>query len=75
MIIAKCLNNVNPWGGNKYPLEIGKNYEVEDIDMGQSYTTIKLAGIKEPINSVCLEFFIDGAPINIYSDKRFNPYL
>ncbi len=72
MIYAKCIKTVNPWGGNKYPLKKGKMYKVKHINMGQSYTYVELVGIKELINSVCLQFFED---IDIYSDKRFNPYL
>ena len=72
MIYARCIKTTNPWGGNKYPLEKGKMYKVKNINMGQSYTDVELVGIKEPINSVCLQFFED---IDIYSDKRFNPYL
>ena len=75
MIYAKCIETTNPWGGNKYPLKKGKMYEVECINMGQSYTDVKLVGIKNPINSVCLEFYENSKEINIYSDKRFNPYL
>lgn len=75
MIYAKCLKDRNPWGGHKYPLEIGKMYKVNRIDMSQSYTNVYLIGIKEPINSVCLSFFEDDKPINIYNDKRFNPYM
>lgn len=72
MIYARCIKTINPWGKNKYPLERGKMYKVKHINMGQSYTDVELVGIKEHINSVCLQFFED---IDIYFDKRFNPYL
>lgn len=53
----------------------GKDYDVESINMGQSMTYIFLAGLDGAFNSVQFDFYEDGLPINIYSDKRFNPYL
>lgn len=75
MIEAKCINDVDPWGNKKLPIIKGHMYKVEHIDMGQSYTSVSLDGIKGTINSVCLRFYENGKPINIYNDKRFNPYL
>lgn len=56
-------------------LEKGKDYEVREIFMGQSRTSIFLEGLEGPFNSVQFEFFEDGKPLNIFRDSRFNPYL
>jgi hypothetical protein len=55
-------------------------YEVDLIDMGSSSTDILLKGFndrdsKSWFNSVCFEFYEDDKEIDIYSDKRFNPYM
>lgn len=75
MITAKCISNRNPYSDKEYPLEEGQSYEVKSIDMGQSYTWISLNGFREPFNSVCFKFFENGKPLNIYKDRRFNPYM
>ena len=60
-------------------LKIGELYEVSYISMGQSYTSIYLEkpkeGTKNPFNSVIFEFYEHGEELDIYSDRRFNPYL
>ena len=53
----------------------GTDYEVERVSMGQSNTTICLAGYSGVFNSVHFDFFEDGAPLDIYRDPRFNPYI
>ena len=80
MIYAKCIENEAPVSKRKYPLEIGKMYEVDSIDMGSYNTDILLKGFngrdsKSWFNSVCFEFYENGKEIDIYSDKRFNLYL
>ena len=80
MIYAKCIKNEGPVSKRKYPLEISKMYEIDTIDMGSCNTDILLKGFnsKDPkswFNSVCFEFYENGKEIDIYSDKRFNPYL
>jgi hypothetical protein len=51
-------------------------YEVENIDMGQSYTNIKLKNIKIHFNSVQFKFYNeDKKKIDIFSMPEFNPYL
>lgn len=56
-------------------LKVGERYEVEDVDMGQSSTSIYLKDIKGSFNSVHFEFEENGKPIDIYDDPRYNPYL
>lgn len=80
MIYAKCIENEAPVSKRKYPLEIGKMYEVDTINMGGCYTDILLKGFNSKyfmnwFNSVCFEFYENGKKIDIYSDKRFNPYI
>ena len=76
MVIAKVINNIDPFSEIKYKgLIKGKEYPVKSIDMSLSFTLVELTGIFYLINSVCLKFFENGKEIDIYSDKRFNPYL
>ena len=56
-------------------LEVGREYEVENVMMGQSYTSIYLKGFPHPFNSVQFDFFEDGDPINIYCSPKYNPYM
>ena len=80
MIYAKCIENEAPVSKRKYPLEIGKKYEVDTIDMGAYHTDILLKGFnsrdsKSWFNSVCFEFYEDDKEIDIYNDKQFNPNM
>lgn len=76
MVTAKVIKNQDPLSEAKYEgLQQGHTYPVENISMGQSFTYVRLDGIHPLINSVCLEFYENGKEIDIYSDKRFNPYL
>lgn len=57
-------------------LEIGKLYEVTEINMGQSYTSIYLAEFgKMCYNSVLFEFYKNNKLYNIYNDPKYNPYI
>ena len=76
MIIAKCIDDKNPRTDEKYPIKIGESYEVELISMGQSWTFIYLKDFEQqPFNSLVFEFYEDDKPLDIYKDKRFNPYI
>lgn len=75
MITAKVIKKSQNYTWLNHDLEYGKEYEVEDIDMGQSYTSIYLKDMKNSYNSVIFEFYEDGKPLNIYRDTRFNPYI
>ena len=55
--------------------QIGDRFTVSDISMGQSSTSIRLKELAGGFNSVFFRFEEDGAPLNIYSDHRFNPYI
>lgn len=56
-------------------LEAGCEYVVTGIFMGQSYTSIDLEGYSTGFNSVQFDFYEDGELLDIYRDKRYNPYL
>lgn len=56
-------------------LQLGARYEVTDVAMGQSSTSIYLANIDGVFNSVQFDFEEDGVSIDIFSDPRYNPYL
>lgn len=75
MITVKCIKNIDPWGNRQTDLEVGKEYEVEGISMGGSYTSIYLVEKRYSYNSIMFEFYENGKPLNIYKDRRFNPYL
>ena len=56
--------------------KIGDKFEVENISMGQSYTSLTLKEFpKKSFNSSNFNFEEDGKELNIFNDKRFNPYL
>lgn len=77
MLTAKCIkeSNENSWADHKHNLKVGEEYEVDCISMGQSHTTIKLKNDSSHYNSVIFKFYENGKELDIYSDKRFNPYL
>lgn len=60
---------------NKDGLEKGARYEVEEINMGQSNTSIILKGCVLAYNSIDFTFTENGQEIDIYRDKDFNPYI
>lgn len=56
--------------------QIGDMFEVESIDMGQSYTTIYDAKDGNGYNSVYFEFYDEyGVEVDIYNDPLYNPYI
>ena len=75
MITAKVIRESQDDEWLNHDLEYGKMYEVEDIDMGQSYTSVYLKDMRNPYNSVIFEFYEDDELLDIYKDARFNPYL
>ena len=75
MIIAKVIRESQDDTWFNHDLEYGKTYEVEDIDMGQSFTSIYLKDMRNAYNSVIFEFYEDGKSLDIYSDTRFNSYI
>lgn len=57
------------------PYRVGAVFEVENISMGQSSSTVKLKDTGW-FNSIHFEYYTDdGVPVNIYRDPRFNPYI
>lgn len=56
-------------------LEIGTEYDVEDIMMGQSNTSVGLVGIKGAYNSISFKFMHDGREIDIFRSPLINPYM
>lgn len=59
----------------KAGLVLGAFYDVTNIIMGQSNTAIYLAGYEQPFNSVHFEFFENNKQVDIFKDRRFNPYI
>ena len=56
-------------------MEIGTEYDVEDIMMGQSNTSVGLVGIKGAYNSISFKFMHDGREIDIFRSPLINPYM
>lgn len=77
--ICVCVDNGWPFDQEilkKNNIKIGDKFEVEDVSMGQSNTSITLKGFKNVFNSVHFRFEDEsGSEINIYCDHRYNPYL
>lgn len=62
----------------KHDLKLGEKYKVMQIEMGSSYTSIKLINDKGEVksyNSVYLEFYYKDRKINIYNSSLFNSYM
>ena len=59
---------------DKLNAEIGDEYEVVEISIGQSSSKVQLqnGGF---YNTVYFEFYEDGVKFDIFKDKRFNCYL
>ena len=80
MVTAKFTNPENGFPhdeekAKKAGLIAGNEYPVSDISIGQSYTSVHLENFQGAFNSVQFEFYEDGKPLNIFRDRRFNPYL
>ena len=58
----------------KMGLKVGEKYEVEDLSMGGSHTSIFLKDIQGVFNSVQFDFEEDGESIDIYDSPKYNPY-
>lgn len=56
-------------------LENGKEYEVDEIMMGQSSTSVTVVGIKGSFNSISFKFTHDGREIDISRSALINPYM
>ena len=56
-------------------LEIGTEYDVEDIIMGQSNTSVELVGTKGTYNSISFKFMPNGREIDIFRSPLINPYM
>lgn len=52
-----------------------KSYEVTDIEIGQSFTYIKLQGFDGVFNSVMFNFYDENGKSFDIIDSKYNPYL
>ena len=78
MITAKLMHPDAGYDADKEKvkkLQPNTHYTVSSIHMGQSNTNVYLVDVSGVFNSVNFEFYEDEKLIDIYSDKRFNPYL
>ena len=75
MVTALCVKNKDPRNNEDFDLIVGKEYEVERIMISQTSTSIILKQTDGIYNSVCFEFFENNLPLDIYKDRRFNPYI
>ena len=79
MIIAKVVSltggyRLDKEHFDKLNAEIGDEYEVGAISIGQSNSTVQLRNGCF-YNTVYFEFYEDGVKFDIFKDKRFNWYL
>lgn len=73
-IKAKCIQESdNSCSFLEHDLEFGKMYDVQRIEMGQSYTDIFINN--KCYNSVYFEFYVGNQKIDIYRSSLFNPYM
>lgn len=77
MLKAKCIQESDDSckGWLDHDLEVGKEYDVDSISMGSSFTRVYLKDKLTGYNSIFFKFYENGKEIDIYSDKRYNPYL
>ena len=58
---------------------VNQFYKVENVDMGQSHTSITLKGINGSFNSVMFEFYElindEFVTYDIFADPDYNPYI
>lgn len=60
---------------NHYEMATDRRYEVDDIHMGQSSTSIMLMGFgNRPFNSVHFKFYLHDKEIDIYNSGLINRY-
>lgn len=58
-----------------YEMATDRRYEVDDIQMGQSSTTIFLMGFgRKPFNSIHFKFYLHDREIDIYNSGLVNRY-
>lgn len=79
MVTAKFVNPNNGYFSDiqqskKAGLVNGMDYPVSHISVGMSHTQVYLEDFVGAFNSVQFEFYEDGEPIDIFRDRRFNPY-
>ena len=67
---AKCINNYNPLTGKtEEDLIIGREYEVEYILIGRSYSKISLLEFpQKEFNTILFEFSVNGESFNLIED-------
>ena len=57
LVLAKCIQNINPWGDENTGLNINKYYVIEEINIGQSHSSVKING--KSYNSILFEYYND----------------
>lgn len=80
MIYVKITN---PNAGSEFDrcnireyLDEGKIYPLDSVTMGRCHTNIYLKDFpNKKFNSVNFTFYENDIEINIYKDKRFNPFM
>ena len=73
LVLAECIKNIDPMRDENIGLEVGKYYVVEEINIGQSYSTIKING--KSYNSILFRYYNDYLKmIDIYHSK-YSPYF
>ena len=73
LVLAKCIKNIDAWTEEEIDLEIGKYYVVQEINIGQSHSSIKIND--KSYNSILFEYYNDYLEeFNIYNSK-YSPYF
>lgn len=74
-VVTKVLKVEALCKANVDGLKIGEKYPVDEIHMGQSYTSVSLYGFRTSFNSIHFDFYVNGKKCNIYESVAFNGYL
>lgn len=72
LVLAKCIENIDPWGNKETGLEIGKYYVVEEIHIGQSNSSIKIND--KVYNSILFEYYNDNLELLDIYHSKYSPY-
>lgn len=73
LILARCINDVDPWNDEKTSLEVGRYYLPELINIGQSCSDVVIDG--KSYNSILFDFYDSRLEeIDIYHSK-YSPYF
>ena len=68
LVLAICVRT-EAWGSGETDLILGNYYVIDEINIGQSHSTVKING--KSYNSIMFDYY-ETKPLNIY--EKYSPY-